>query len=103
MSYFEDGDTVPPPFNMVPTGKTFTKILKCGKSGRATRSVIVCIIAIQLILRINEPMHLREYLRIEKLNVGEIFKKRYLSKPWCKRTLHERKQYITIGWRDMKI
>ncbi|XP_066598089.1 transient receptor potential protein [Prorops nasuta] len=40
MSYFEDGDTVPPPFNMVPTGKTFNKILKCGGSGRPTRSLI---------------------------------------------------------------
>ncbi|XP_026669371.1 transient receptor potential protein isoform X2 [Ceratina calcarata] len=40
MSYFEDGDTVPPPFNMVPTGKTFTKILSCGKGNRQTRSLI---------------------------------------------------------------
>ena len=40
MSYFEDGDTVPPPFNMIPTGKSFSKILKCGKSGRSTRSLI---------------------------------------------------------------
>ncbi|XP_060831241.1 transient receptor potential protein [Bombus pascuorum] len=40
MSYFEDGDTVPPPFNMVPTGKTFNKIIKCGKTGRQTRSLI---------------------------------------------------------------
>ncbi|XP_076618854.1 transient receptor potential [Colletes latitarsis] len=40
MSYFEDGDTVPPPFNMVPTGKTFNKILTCGKTGRQTRSLI---------------------------------------------------------------
>ncbi|KAK9297020.1 hypothetical protein QLX08_009119 [Tetragonisca angustula] len=40
MSYFEDGDTVPPPFNMVPTGKTFEKIVKCGKSERQTRSLI---------------------------------------------------------------
>ncbi|XP_071877482.1 transient receptor potential [Bombus fervidus] len=40
MSYFEDGDTVPPPFNMVPTSKTFNKIIKCGKTGRQTRSLI---------------------------------------------------------------
>ncbi|CAL7952124.1 unnamed protein product [Xylocopa violacea] len=40
MSYFEDGDTVPPPFNMVPTPKTFNKILKCGNTGRQTRSLI---------------------------------------------------------------
>ncbi|XP_011500907.1 PREDICTED: transient receptor potential protein [Ceratosolen solmsi marchali] len=40
MSYFEDGDTVPPPFNMIPTAKTFDRIIKCGKSGRPTRSVI---------------------------------------------------------------
>ncbi|OAD53838.1 Transient receptor potential protein [Eufriesea mexicana] len=40
MSYFEDGDTVPPPFNMVPTAKTFNKIINCGKTQRATRSLI---------------------------------------------------------------
>ncbi|XP_043491754.1 transient receptor potential protein [Polistes fuscatus] len=40
MSYFEDGDTVPPPFNMVPTSKSFDKILKCGKGSRPTRSLI---------------------------------------------------------------
>ncbi|KAF7993327.1 hypothetical protein HCN44_006387 [Aphidius gifuensis] len=40
MSYFEDGDTVPPPFNMVPTAKTFKKILTCGKAGRTTKSFI---------------------------------------------------------------
>ena len=41
MSYFEDGDTVPPPFNMIPTTKTFNKIIKCGNVGRPTRSLIV--------------------------------------------------------------
>lgn len=41
MSYFEDGDTVPPPFNMIPTGKTFRKLLKCGDTGHSTRSFIV--------------------------------------------------------------
>ncbi|XP_043464170.1 transient receptor potential protein [Leptopilina heterotoma] len=40
MSYFEDGDTVPPPFNMVPTTKTFNKIIKCGNTGRPTKSII---------------------------------------------------------------
>ncbi|XP_023246118.1 transient receptor potential protein isoform X2 [Copidosoma floridanum] len=40
MSYFEDGDTVPPPFNMIPTTKTFDRLMKCGKSGKPTRSVI---------------------------------------------------------------
>ncbi|XP_012217873.1 transient receptor potential protein isoform X2 [Linepithema humile] len=40
MSYFEDGDTVPPPFNMIPTSKTFQKLLKCGSAGRSTRSFI---------------------------------------------------------------
>lgn len=43
MSYFEEGDTVPPPFNMIPTSKTFNKVLACGKEGRATRSIIVSI------------------------------------------------------------
>ncbi|TGZ49035.1 Transient receptor potential protein [Temnothorax longispinosus] len=40
MSYFEDGDIVPPPFNMIPTNKTFQKLFKCGGSGRSTRSFI---------------------------------------------------------------
>ncbi|XP_011699611.1 PREDICTED: transient receptor potential protein, partial [Wasmannia auropunctata] len=40
MSYFEDGDTVPPPFNMIPTNKTFQKLFKCGGSNRSTRSFI---------------------------------------------------------------
>lgn len=37
MSYFEDGGTVPPPFNLFPT----TKMLSLGKTKRATKSVIV--------------------------------------------------------------
>lgn len=41
MSYFEDGNTVPPPFNMIPTNKTFQKLFKCGSSNRSTRSFIV--------------------------------------------------------------
>lgn len=41
MSYFEDGDTVPPPFNMIPTSKSFHKLLKCGNTGRSTKSFIV--------------------------------------------------------------
>ncbi|EGI64238.1 Transient receptor potential protein [Acromyrmex echinatior] len=40
MSYFEDGDIVPPPFNMIPTNKTFRKLFKCGGSDRSTRSFI---------------------------------------------------------------
>ncbi|XP_033338416.2 transient receptor potential isoform X2 [Megalopta genalis] len=40
MSYFEDGDTVPPPFNMVPTAKSFNKLFSCGKSGGKTTSLI---------------------------------------------------------------
>ncbi|KAK0091387.1 hypothetical protein PV326_003301 [Microctonus aethiopoides] len=40
MSYFEDGDTVPPPFNMIPTAKSFNKFITCGKTGRQTKSVI---------------------------------------------------------------
>ncbi|XP_011865921.1 PREDICTED: transient receptor potential protein isoform X2 [Vollenhovia emeryi] len=40
MSYFEDGDTVPPPFNMIPTNKTFQKLFKCGGGGRSTKSFI---------------------------------------------------------------
>ncbi|XP_018359091.1 PREDICTED: transient receptor potential protein-like [Trachymyrmex cornetzi] len=40
MSYFEDGDTVPPPFNMIPTNKTLRKLFKCGSSNHSTRSFI---------------------------------------------------------------
>ncbi|XP_046748257.1 transient receptor potential protein [Diprion similis] len=40
MSYFEEGDTVPPPFNMIPTSKSFNKVLACGNKGRPTRSII---------------------------------------------------------------
>ena len=43
MSYFEDGDTVPPPFNMIPTAKTFDRLVKCGKSGKPTKSIIVSV------------------------------------------------------------
>ena len=41
MSYFEEGDTVPPPFNMIPTVKTAQKMTECGKSKKQERSVIV--------------------------------------------------------------
>ncbi|XP_012062424.1 PREDICTED: transient receptor potential protein-like [Atta cephalotes] len=40
MSYFEDGDTVPPPFNMIPTNKIFRKLFKCGGSNHSTKSFI---------------------------------------------------------------
>ncbi|KYN44525.1 Transient receptor potential protein [Trachymyrmex septentrionalis] len=40
MSYFEDGDTVPPPFNMIPTNKTFRKLFKCRGSDHSTKSFI---------------------------------------------------------------
>nr|XP_050860313.1 transient receptor potential protein isoform X5 [Vespula vulgaris] len=39
MSYFEDGDTVPPPFNMVPTSKTFNKIVKCAHASSSYKLV----------------------------------------------------------------
>ena len=29
ISYFEEGSTVPPPFNMIPSPKSFLKFLKC--------------------------------------------------------------------------
>lgn len=31
MSYFEDGSTVPPPFNIIPTPKFFKRMLTCAK------------------------------------------------------------------------
>ena len=30
ISYFEEGSTVPPPFNMMPTPKSIYRFLKCG-------------------------------------------------------------------------
>lgn len=41
MSYFEDGDTVPPPFNLMPSVKVFKNMIKCGKSADKSQSVIV--------------------------------------------------------------
>lgn len=29
ISYFEEGSTVPPPFNMIPTPKSFMRFFKC--------------------------------------------------------------------------
>lgn len=37
MSYFEDGSTVPPPFNLFPS----TKLLNVGRKKRTTKSFIV--------------------------------------------------------------
>lgn len=50
MGYFEDGGTVPPPFNMAPTMKTFNKILACGKSNKPTKSLIVSVLYKQQLL-----------------------------------------------------
>lgn len=41
MSYFEDGDTVPPPFNLMPSVKLFKNMIKCGGSPDKSQSVIV--------------------------------------------------------------
>lgn len=41
MSYFEDGDTVPAPFNLFPSTKLVYKIFKCGKGKRSTNSIMV--------------------------------------------------------------
>ncbi|XP_058063858.1 transient receptor potential protein isoform X2 [Anopheles bellator] len=40
MSYFEDGDTLPPPFNLFPSIKNFTKLCKCSDDKRSTTSII---------------------------------------------------------------
>ncbi|XP_053678786.1 transient receptor potential protein [Anopheles nili] len=40
MSYFEDGDTLPPPFNLFPSIKNFTNICKCSNDKRSTTSII---------------------------------------------------------------
>jgi len=31
ISYFDEGATVPPPFNMIPTPKAFARLLTCKK------------------------------------------------------------------------
>ena len=43
MSYFEDGSTMPPPFNLCPTVKLLRNLFGCGKGKRSTKSVIVSI------------------------------------------------------------
>ncbi|XP_058128061.1 transient receptor potential protein isoform X2 [Anopheles ziemanni] len=40
MSYFEDGDTLPPPFNLFPSIKNFTNLCKCSGDKRSTTSII---------------------------------------------------------------
>ncbi|KAL9695258.1 hypothetical protein quinque_014543 [Culex quinquefasciatus] len=40
MSYFEDGDTLPPPFNLVPSIKNFGKLCKCSNEKRPTTSIL---------------------------------------------------------------
>ncbi|KAJ9594804.1 hypothetical protein L9F63_013896, partial [Diploptera punctata] len=39
MSYFEEGDTVPPPFNLIPTTKSFCKSLGCRKQVNESKSL----------------------------------------------------------------
>jgi transient receptor potential cation channel subfamily C member 4 len=39
ISYFDDGATLPPPFNLFPT----VKMIKCGSSERTSKSIIVSI------------------------------------------------------------
>lgn len=41
MSYFEDGATMPPPFNLFPTVKLLRNVFGCGRPKRSTKSVIV--------------------------------------------------------------
>jgi transient receptor potential cation channel subfamily C member 4 len=41
ISYFEDGDTLPPPFNLFPTIKNVKKFLGMGPSHRQTNSIRV--------------------------------------------------------------
>nr|AOR81465.1 transient receptor potential [Nilaparvata lugens] len=40
MSYFEEGDTLPPPFNLMPTMKNITRMMGCGSSNRKTGSMM---------------------------------------------------------------
>lgn len=41
MSYFEEGDTVPPPFNLIPTTKCLSKYLGYRKGNKGSGSVMV--------------------------------------------------------------
>ncbi|PSN38237.1 Transient receptor potential protein [Blattella germanica] len=40
MSYFEEGDTVPPPFNLIPTTKGLSKTLGCRKGVKKSGSIM---------------------------------------------------------------
>lgn len=41
ISYFDDGSTMPSPFNLFPTVKIFHNLFGCGKPKRSTKSIIV--------------------------------------------------------------
>lgn len=41
MSYFEDGATMPPPFNLFPTVKILRNLCGFGRAKRSTKSIIV--------------------------------------------------------------
>lgn len=41
MSYFEEGDTVPPPFNLAPTLKSIKKLFRCGRKKVQQESIMV--------------------------------------------------------------
>lgn len=53
MSYFEDGGTVPPPFNLCPS----VKMLTMGKKKRQSKSIIVSIIIETLKSKTTFPQH----------------------------------------------
>lgn len=55
MSYFEDGDTVPPPFNLMPSIKLFKNMLKCGNSTDKSQSVIVSLLFSYLFSKLCYP------------------------------------------------
>ncbi|RZF43157.1 hypothetical protein LSTR_LSTR013775, partial [Laodelphax striatellus] len=40
MSYFEEGDTLPPPFNLMPTMKNIQRMMGCGTSNKKTGSMM---------------------------------------------------------------
>lgn len=43
ISYFDDGSTLPPPFNLLPNVKLLRNIFGCGKTKRSTKSVLVSV------------------------------------------------------------
>ncbi|CAA9995354.1 unnamed protein product [Nesidiocoris tenuis] len=70
MSYFEDGDTIPPPFNMLPTVKTLRGVIGCGKALKPSASM---------------QRKSRTFARERHETVMKLLIRRYVTAEQCKR------------------